>query len=341
MEYHFYVGSYNSADEDSIYYCSLDSVSGEMKALSSFKGLANPSYLAWSLDHKYLFAVEELNPTGNLVLLRMNGEQPEFVTRVSTDGADPCHISVDKSGSYICAANYSSGSLAAFHFDEAKEDLHRLGRIQEEGSGPNKERQECAHIHFSGWIGDDLYVCDLGSDLVRCFHREGDALTEDPSLSMHVNPGYGPRHFAASADGKNIYLITEMGSRICVFEALGSPVRKWSQVQESTTQSPDYRGEGAAAAIRMNAEESYLFTSDRSSNSIASYRVGVGGQLSRSGDTPTGGIMPRDFAIFGDIIVVANQESSTLTAVRISQNGKLQLLDTKLEIPHPSCVLAD
>lgn len=113
MLYHFYVGSYNKADEDSIFYCSLDSESGRMTIGSTFHCLTNPSYLLFSRDKKYLFAVEELTPKGNVAILKENGGHPAFLMKTSTEGADPCQLTLNANDSVLYVANYTSGSLAS------------------------------------------------------------------------------------------------------------------------------------------------------------------------------------------------------------------------------------
>ena len=157
-----YVGTYTRAPSKGIYAYRFQGATGTVTPMGT-AGLAaetvNPSFLAVHRDaedlvnvgpsflavhpnQRFLYAVNEVSnyeggkdgsvsafsidrATGTLTLLN----------RVSSRGADPCHLSIDKSGKWLFVANYSGGSIAAF----LVQDDGKLGEssafFQHTGSG--------------------------------------------------------------------------------------------------------------------------------------------------------------------------------------------------------------
>lgn len=67
--------------------------------------------------------------------------------------------------------------------------------------------------------------------------------------------------------------------------------------------------------IRLSSDAKFLYVSNRGDNSLAIFKVLADGQLERIDVVPTGGKFPRHFALTpcGNAVLVANQDSSTLT----------------------------
>ena len=92
----------------------LDSAAGSLSELSRSPGGSRPSYLAWSPNHQYLYAVNEVNGMGKVLsfsITKANGALSPL-TEGSSGGSGPCHVSVHPSGKWVFSANYGSGHVA-------------------------------------------------------------------------------------------------------------------------------------------------------------------------------------------------------------------------------------
>ena len=120
-----YVGTYTRAPSKGIY-AYRSRVPGTTTPMGT-AGLAaeteNPSFLAVHPNQRFLYAVNEVGryegrPAGSVSAFSIDRATGTLtlLNRVSSRGADPCHLSVDKSGKWLFVANYSGGSVAAFRF---------------------------------------------------------------------------------------------------------------------------------------------------------------------------------------------------------------------------------
>ena len=134
-----------------------------------------------------------------------------------------------------------------------------------------------------------------------------------------------------SDEGKYFYCVNELSNDVSVLEWNdGAPILK-----ETYPALPDYKGENTAAAIRVNGE--YLYISNRGANSITRFKIS-NDELMLLDNTYCGGAGPRDFGIIDDYIICTNENEGTVTLLKLD-NGKPVLLDEKLEINCPLCVL--
>ncbi len=114
--------------------------------IGNYKGQKSGAVSAFAIDHA----------TGKLTLLN----------QVASGGADPCYITVDKTGKYVLVANYTGGSIAAFPILEDGRLGEASAFIQHTGHGTNPERQEGPHAHSIDMSPDNHFaiVDDLGLD---------------------------------------------------------------------------------------------------------------------------------------------------------------------------------
>ena len=112
-------------------------------------------------------------------------------------------------------------------------DLLRLRAAVRDG------RQEDAHPHQLFFVGDTLFVIDLGADLVREYaidlSRPGaDVLVETRRTS--VPAGCGPRHGVVLPDGR-LALSGELGSNLLVGRP-GDPAGAWADIRSTLRTGP-------------------------------------------------------------------------------------------------------
>lgn len=235
----------------------------------------------------------------------------------------------------------------------------------------NPLRQEGPHVHFSEEAGELLWSTDLGLDQVFGYQidYEQKKLT-DIGIRLQLPDGYGPRHLAFwHEDMAVIYVLCELSNRIVVFaekvqedsEETEKAAEKAAEkkVSETGTEKMDrehfedtpeytilqdistlpegYHGESTASAIRLYG--GFLFAANRGDDSIAMYEIQKDGTLTLCCIKKTGGRTPRDFQIFSDYLVVANQESDSLTVLHINRKEtRLERTAIHADVIKPTCV---
>ena len=268
-----------------------------------------------------------------------------FLNEVSSRGREPCHVSLDKTGKFVMAANYTGGSVAVFPVLADG----RLGEpsafVQHHGSSVNPERQEGPHAHSIGPSPDNRFVlaADLGLDRLLAYQfdpTQGLLKPNDPPFAT-VKPGAGPRHFAFHPGGRFVYTINEMGSSIAAFsyDAARGSLR---EIETVSTLPKDFAGASDTAEIEAHPGGKFLYGSNRGHDSIAVFAIDdKKGTLTPVEYVPTEGKTPRSFAIdpTGSYLVVANQDSDNLVVFRIdARTGRLTPGGKVSDVPSPVCV---
>src|SRR5215210_8584622 len=121
-KYYLLVGTYNSAKSNGIYVYDFNIKDGLAEIVDSV-ATSNPSYLEISPDQKFVYAVNEDGANGNggrvtsFSFDRTMGHPSQLSTTTSM-GDHPCYVSVDQTGKWVMAGNYTSGSASLFYVDE-------------------------------------------------------------------------------------------------------------------------------------------------------------------------------------------------------------------------------
>jgi 6-phosphogluconolactonase len=353
-KYIVYVGTYTGEDTKSkgIYAFRYDAATAQVTPLGLAAESTNPSFVAVHPNGKFLYAVNELGnykgpnsggvsafsidrTTGKLTLLN------ELPSR----GADPCYITVDKTGKFVLVANYTGGSVIVYPIL----DDGRLGEasafVQHTGHGPNAERQEGPHAHSIDLSPDNrfAFVDDLGLDelLVYKFDAAKGSLTPNDPPFAKLDPGAGPRHFALRPDGKFAYVVTEIGRSVTVFSNDASS-GTLQRLQTLTTLPKDFTGRNDDAEIEVLPSGRFLYASNRGHESIAVFAIdSAKGTLTTVEIASTQGKEPRSFEIdpTGTLLFAANQKSDNIVIFKIdAKTGKLAPTGKVLDVGSPVCV---
>ena len=323
MHYYFVTGNYCRSDEQCLEVYRLDPQIPCLQKISDHTGLTNPSFVLYDGDRRLLYAVEELNPEGRICALKDDGFSFRKAVSFLTRGADPCHLSLDGQKEFLFAANYSGGSLAVFRLDEAGVPVMRTDLVQHTGSGPKKDRQEMAHVHFSHWFEEHLYVCDLGIDRIFCYSldRRAGKLAEEKEFSIQMPPGTGPRHLAFPEDTPDIlYCVGELNNTVHV---LKKSEDRFRPVQVLSTLPEGFIGETKASAVKCTSDGKYLLVSNRGYDSIAVFRRKEDGMLDADPVISPTIEFPRDFAVFDRYVIVGSETQSEIRIYELNEGGSL------------------
>ncbi|WP_419700715.1 lactonase family protein [Mucilaginibacter sp. NFX135] len=342
--YDLVIGTYTTGTSKGIAVYRFYAENGRLAYLSQIDGVVNPSYVTVSADNKFIYAVNEL-PKGEVSSFSFEAKtgKMQFINKQSSLGADPCYITVDKARKNAFIANYSSGQVTVMPINKDGSLANGVETVKNDGTGPNKERQEGPHAHMSILSPDEKYVLynDLGTDKIHIYRfRSGKSSPLTDPTSVSVTPGDGPRHLDFSPDKKHAYLITEMGSNVYVFDYDNG---KLKQKQTITLLPEGFKGQTAGAAIHISPNGKFLYASNRlETNEIIVYAINQEtGELTFVQRQSSMGKNPRDFAIdpTGKFLLVANQNSDSIFVFRIDQTtGRISPTGFKLEIGNPVCL---
>ena len=347
-----YVGTYTRGESEGIYIYRLDPSTGALEFASVATGIDNPSFLALRTQGDYLYAVSEVRevagrPSGAVAAFSIAPETGELtlLNQESSHGTGPCHLSIDKTGSYVLVANYAGGSICVLPIQRGGRLGEATDFIEHQGSSVVLRRQEAPHPHSI--IVDPtnryVFVPDLGLDKIMIYQldlAQGKLKPNDEPWAQ-VKPGAGPRHFTFHPNGRYAYVINEIDSTMTAFaydEARGT----LREIQTLSTLPDDFEGVSYCADVHVFSSGKFLYGSNRGDDSMVIFAIDEEtGKLTCLGHESTQGKYPRNFAIdpSGTFLLAANQGSDTIVTFRIDQQtGELTPTGQVTEVPTPVCV---
>ncbi|OLO25090.1 6-phosphogluconolactonase [Alkalihalophilus pseudofirmus] len=338
-----YIGTYTKGDSKGIYSFTLDLQVPQIQDVKVAAHIENPTYLTIDRTNKYLYSVAKKGETGGIAVYTIDDISGDLQLLDSQleEGPNPCHVSVDSQNNYVVNANYHKGTVQLMGFNNNNEKiLSTLSTVKHEGSGPNKDRQEKPHVHYSGFTPDEKFivVIDLGIDKLITYEVNDEKLNEVNSLSLQ--PGSGPRHLEFHPNGQFAYLMTELSSQVITL-AYDRENGSFTEVQHTLTIPENFTENNQGSAIHVSSDGKFVYVSNRGHNSIASFSVDESGHLTLIDFTPTEGAWPRDFVLdpTEKFLVVSNQESCNLTLfARNTTIGTLARIQSDIAVPDAVCV---
>jgi 6-phosphogluconolactonase len=336
LHYTVFVGTYTSTGgwrgattSKGIYSFDYNSETGSLTDPQLAVEATDPSFLVLHPNGKYLYSVNELEtfPGGRSGTVSAFSIDPKtrrlrLLGKVSSGGAGPCHISLDRTGNFAFVANYDGGSTSVYPIAKDGRLEPPSSFIQHSGSGPNKN-QDGPHAHWIGASPDNRFVlvADLGIDeiLIYRFDAQKGALTPSDPPFVKIAPGSGPRHLAFAPNGRFVYLVSELSAEVSAFSY--DPAKGvLTELQRQTTLPPDYTGPKEDAEIAVHPGGKFLYVSNRGHDSITLFAIDPAtGLLRNKGQISTGGKTPRDFVLdpSGGHLLVANQLSQSILVYKV------------------------
>ena len=346
-EYLAYFGTYTGKGKSKgIYVSRFNSSTGKAQDPILAAEIKSPSWVAIHPNGRFLYSVTEGEGTGSVTAFSIDRSTGKLtaLNTVSTKGNGPCHLIVDHTGKVLLAANYGSGSTAAFqiHDDGSLSDASSF--IQHKGSGPDKERQEGPHAHCANVSPDNRFalVNDLGLDEVLIFKLDpakGQITPNDPPFGK-VPPGAGPRHLAFAPNGKFAYVVNEMQSSTTAFS--WDAARGALTAIQTISDLPHPVSGNSGAEIAVHPSGKFVYSSNRGHDSLAVFSVNPkDGKLTLVEYAPTKGKTPRGFGIdpSGSYLLAAGQDSDNVVIFKVDKKtGKLTATGQELQVGMPVCV---
>lgn len=340
-EWTAFIGTYTGPESRGIYSFRFDSASGKLTGPTLAGESSNPSFLAVHPNRRYLYAANE-NQNGLISAFAIDSGGLRLTNTVPSRGAGPCHIALDRTGRWLFAANYGSGSVAVFPIRGDGGLGEASAFIQHAGSSVDPQRQEGPHAHMVVPSPDNrfLLVADLGLDEVLVYGFDAANGTLMRTSTAKLPSGSGPRHLAFSPNGRFVFVLNELTAALDPFR--WDAKRGLLDPLVSTSTLPvGYTGPKSGAEIAVHPSGKFLYASNRGDSSIAIFRIG-GGKLTPIGHVLTGGKTPRSFAIdpSGKFLLAANQDSNSISVFRIDAgNGLLKPAGEPVSVPTPVSIV--
>jgi 6-phosphogluconolactonase (cycloisomerase 2 family) len=342
------VGTYTSDNGSrGIYIYRFDTLTGKSDSVSMVE-VTNPSYLTFSPDEQYLYAVGENDDEQGAVHAfsfdKGSGTLKKINSR-ATGGNGPCYITIDARGRNVHTANYGGGSISSFQVNDDGSLSPLISLIRFSGSGPDSLRQQQPHLHCVAYSpdGGSLFAADLGSDKLYRFPVQetpflGQPVIQGSGMTEIVTPpGTGPRHFTFHPDGgRYLYLLGELSGEVLVYE------HHWGELELRQVIAADTVGARGSADIHVSPDGRFLYASNRlQADGIAIFAIDPDkGTLTKVGYQPTAK-HPRNFVITpnGNYLLVASRDDNKIQVFAVdTETGLLTDTDQDIPISKPVCL---
>ncbi len=328
-----YVGTYTKGSSKGIYKADFNTKTGQLSDLKLAIPIDNPSFLTYSPDRKFLYSTNgsesgfissyKIKEDGSLLLL----------TRVSSKGKGPCHISIREDGKMVAVSNYVGGNIAVYPVN----DDNSLAEASQVFNQSSNDRE--SHAHSSLFYKDELFVADLGRNAIFQYEMQDDnyQLKCDGLVKTTGNPG--PRHFKFTKDGKFFYVINEYGATIT---SIKRTKKGFKRIDEDNTLEPGFTEFNKCADIHISKDERFVYGSNRGENTIAVFKRNIkNGKLNKIQSISVHGDWPRNFTIdpTGKFLLVANMKTENIAVFSIDKNAGTLTYLHDFKVPEPVCLL--
>jgi 6-phosphogluconolactonase len=343
-------GDSGKAQSEGIYVAKVDPETGKLDPLQTVPS-DNPSFLALSPDQRFLFAINEVadfegKEVGSVEAYRIDEQSGEItlINRRALPGPIPAHLAVDPSGKYLVVAEYIGSSYVVLPIGADGSLGAPVDEVAQQGSGPNKERQEAPHPHATTFDPAGRYVAtaDLGIDKVEIFELQDGKLAKVSEVVME--PGAGPRHVAFNPDGTMLYVINELNATIAALPYDDDSGKLGEAVATVSTVPDDFPDAKSTAEILVHPSGKFLYGSNRrfsdhpEADSIAVFRLDDQGVPERVQMVTEDIAFPRaiQFDPTGTWLYVLNQKGDSIVQFAIDQEtGELTPTGNIAEVPTP------
>ncbi|WP_042406083.1 lactonase family protein [Streptacidiphilus carbonis] len=306
--------------------------------------VSGASFLAAHPSGEVVYSTNE-SETGTVSAFaqRADGTLTPVGSPLSSGGANPCHLSVHPGGRWLLTANYGSdgvpGTVGVHRLDADGFPVELTDVAVHKGSGPVAGRQEGSHAHqvITDPAGRFVLAVDLGADTVFGYRLDTASGTLEQVAANRLRAGSGPRHLAFAPGGELAWMADELSSSVTGlrYDPAACTFTEVSTVPATTAADVPNQPAGIVASPCGR----YVWVANRGAETVAAFRVS-GDALQPIAETPSGGAWPRGLDLVAGHLLVANQHSGTVAALRILDDGALDQAAPSAAIPSVVCTLA-
>ncbi|MDB4993248.1 MAG: 6-phosphogluconolactonase [Myxococcaceae bacterium] len=321
-----YVGS----GDGKIRVFAFDRATYALTPIDTIASPANPSFLAIDPARRFLYAGgESSSQITSFSIEPQSGKLTALGNSVGSGGNGPAHVSIDRDGRFVLAANYGGGTFAVF--PRASD-----GRLSASSATRSFGGGAQTHQAITDPSNAFVLVPNKGLDAVAVFRLFADGGLADAGL---FPAGDGARHIAFAPSGKQAYVIDELGSTVSAF-TFDPATGALSSIQPPVSTLPAPVGGNTGAEIAVTPDGRHVIASNRGDDSLAVFDIDATTfVLTRTARVSTGGTTPRHFDIdaTGQFLFAANQGSGSVVVMKIdATSGIPTAVGTPLAVPSPA-----
>ena len=317
-----YIGASSGVKPNALKIVEVDAETGAIAVRGSLP-VANATYIAVNRARTRLYTsladpAGQKGKNGGVAVYALDKSgTPTHLETLATGHPAPCHLSLSPDEKKLVFAEYGRGTAGWVDLKAdgtfAKETL--MGIVSEDPTGPSKPRQDRPHCHCARVTPDGKYVCivDLGTDRVKIYSAKTGAFVRD---LVTTPAGAGPRHITFHPNGRFAFLLFELENYVASYSYADGHFTPIQQLKLTPEGFTDF---SKAAAIKLSADGSELYCSNRGHESIAIFSVNADtGAIARRGIVKLDGAFPWDFELLpGEkVLAVGFQKDGALRTYR-------------------------
>ena len=296
--YEIFIGSFSKDENAAILRCRMNGETGEIKVVGRTPA-RRPSWIELNGEKDRLISISETDDFkgcygGGAEIYQVNDEELSLMSSIAIGARGPTHFCFNEK--LMIAACYSEGAIVRMKLNkDAFSGEAEL--IRHSGASVHPIRQNKPHPHFAAFTkdGNQLLVCDLGTDEIILYPADGEG-NLGKAQKFCAPKGSGPRHAAFSADGRFVYVVTELDCSVLTFSCTSEGLKLIQAIKppKAAGLEPNQCG-----AIKINGNGNELMVTNRGPDSISFYSINKEGLLTYEGDVPTAN-HPREAVISPD-----------------------------------------
>ena len=314
------------ADSNDVYVLQLDRLTGDATLIQkvSIPGVKVPGTstpMAVSPDRRFLYVATRgepkavagfaIDPTDGTLTRRSSGPLPDSMAFIVTDRA----------GRFLLGASFP-GHVVSVSPISPPGTVRPASQVLANHPNAHSIRPDASNRR--------VVALTFGNDRVNQFTFDPalGVLTPDEASSFTLNVGTGPRHFVFHPHRPVIYVLGERDGAVHVLDVDAASGRMRER-QIVSALPPGFQGTPSAADLHITPDGRWLYASERTSGTLAGFRVDPASDaLSGVGHVPTEQT-PRGFSIdpSGRYLLAVGQGSHHLSVYRIDgTSGRLDIL---------------
>jgi 6-phosphogluconolactonase len=301
-----------NADSREISILRMDRRTGALTAVDTVPVAGAVMPLAVSPDRRFLYAALRSEPFSyaSFAVDRASGRLTPLATVPAPDSM--AYIATDRTGRHLLGASYGGNKIA-------------ISPIGADGSVETKPSQVVAtkpnaHSVLADPSNKFVFAASLGGNVLLQYKFDAAGGTVAPNMPAEVeaDAGAGARHFIFHPNGRAAYLINELDASIytLAFDAASGTMKR---VQSVSALPGGFAGKPWASDIHITPDGRFLYGAERTSSTIAAFKVDAAGTLAPIGSVPTEQ-QPRGFNIDskGRFLLATGQVSHGMTVYAIN-----------------------
>lgn len=276
--------------------------------LRVWPGFTSPSYVVPHPSGRFFASTNETRDGGFTLVDATTSHLSRCMSR-PPGTALPCHITFDATGALLATANYDSANVSIMELSDGQ--ILATRKVSFAGDGPHP-RQNRSHPHMCRFVGNDLWVSDLGADIVWILHGPDFRARS----VIHLPAGFGPRHFVVR-DGA-MTVVGELAVSVAHFVKRGL---RWHLTNVAATTAA---AKAAPGGLDLSPEGDSVIVTNRGANTLSLIDLPTPSftDFDLRWEVPSGAQDPRAVAWVGPWIAVAHQVGGEISIFKVESSNR-------------------